>query len=661
MKRIFPLIAAALACAAPTDFAHAQPTLSYAQPLAVRPGETTEVTLHGDKFEEPLAVWTSFAGQVEVVRETEEAGASQPNPKVLRLRVTVPQDAPPSLGGVVVGTKAGVSDPVWLMLDDLPTTAETRGNNTRTTPQEISPFMAVDAVSEGTQFDYFRFSAAAGQRVAIEVVGRRLGFNFDPVVRLLDSDGKELAFADDDAALGADCRLVQTMHEAGQYLIEVRDVQYRAGGRYRLRVGDFPLVSAPFPLGGACGASTEFRFAGPDGEAAAPVLTTLPDQEASTVHLAAKLPGGQSSCMTAAVVSRLPNALESEPSQQSDAAQEIVLPAAINGQFQSPGDLDQYRFAAKKGEKYLVRGLGRTLGSPSYLFLRLFDEKGVKLAEAGAGNEVESFTFATPGDGVYLLHVAELLQSGGPGYAYRIEIEPDQPRFALSLKNDKNVPHKFLASADGAVALDVQVARQGYNGPIRLSLDAPREGFMLRQEIIPTGANDARLLVLAPADLQEGELLALRVRGEAVDGEASAALTTAAILKTKRPDLLSVPSWLDGVLHVAVGPPPAAFFAMTVKETAVAMDRENGEATFVFPLQRLHTDYKADPVVFVEGLPPGVTASVKKAGKDQDERFEITLAGKELPTGEHGFQVLAIGDFNGRGMKTLTAATLKTE
>jgi hypothetical protein len=470
-----------------------------------------------------------------------------------------------------------------------------------------------------------------------------------------------LLFADDDPALGADCRFAYSFLQDGRYVLEVHDVQYRGGGRYRLRIGDFPLVNASFPLGAPRGAATEFHFAGPDGDAAAPSTVTISADASNPTFVAARLPGGQSSCLASVAVSDLPNVLEIEPNDSTEAVQEIAVPAAVNGRFQSAGDRDQYRFGSKKDEKCVFRGLSRTLGSPAYLYLQIFDEKGAKLAEAGGGNELETLAFTAPADGVYRLTVEDLLHAGGPGHAYRVEIEPDRPRFALMLKNDKNTPHKFLASVDGAFALDLQIERQGYEGPIKLALESPRAGFQLRQETIPTGAKEARLLVFAPSDLKDGELLALRVTGVAVEGDARASLSTAALLKTKRPELLAIPAWWDGVIHAAVGPPPDAFFALTLKEETVARDPSNKEAKFVLPLERKNKEFKADPLVFVEGLPAGAAAAVKKEGKDADERFEVTITGAEVPTGEHTFQIVAFGDLGGRGIKQTLTPKLKVE
>src|SRR5204863_2114683 len=108
-----------------------------------------------------------------------------------------------------------------------------------------------------------------------EVVAARLGSDFDALVRVLDSAGNELLLADDDLATGADCRFIFNSPREGSYLLEVRDNRYKPGGRYRLRLGDFPLVTTTLPLVAQRGTPTEVSFRGPLVEAVQ-ALTILP-------------------------------------------------------------------------------------------------------------------------------------------------------------------------------------------------------------------------------------------------------------------------------------------------------------------------------------------------------------------------------------------------
>jgi hypothetical protein len=88
------------------------------------------------------------------------------------------------------------------MVDDLPSALDNSSNKTIATAQELALPSAVDGACEAESFDYYKFQGVAGQRVTAEVVARRLGYPLDPVLRLLDASGRELAYSDDAPGIG---------------------------------------------------------------------------------------------------------------------------------------------------------------------------------------------------------------------------------------------------------------------------------------------------------------------------------------------------------------------------------------------------------------------------------------------------------------------------
>ena len=85
------------------------------------------------------------------------------------------------------------------------------------------------AVRERPQADVDRYSidVEAGQRIAFEVVGSRLGQDFDPVVTIKDARGRRLVEHDNDVGLMFDCRFAHTFEQTGTYTIEVADTRFR--------------------------------------------------------------------------------------------------------------------------------------------------------------------------------------------------------------------------------------------------------------------------------------------------------------------------------------------------------------------------------------------------------------------------------------------------
>lgn len=94
--------------------------------------------------------------------------------------------------------------------------------------------------------DEFWFRGRAGEEIVAEVRARRLGSPLDSLLRLLDSEGKEIAANDDweDPGAGlvthhADSYLRAKLPSDGTYRIEIADAQGAGGPHYgyRLRVG----------------------------------------------------------------------------------------------------------------------------------------------------------------------------------------------------------------------------------------------------------------------------------------------------------------------------------------------------------------------------------------------------------------------------------------
>ena len=217
------------------------------------PGKTTTVTFSGENLNGAEELWTSFPAKVARVSSDK---TNDPGSGKVTFQLSIPKNVPIGIGAAQLATTNGASDLHLFMIDDLPNVTKSGTNKTIASAQELKLPVAVDGNCEETSFDYYAFRAKKGQRVAVEVVANRLGSPLDPVVRLLDAAGKELIYCDDDAAIGSDARFSFTAPSAGRYLIELRDIGYQGGPKYhyRLRVGNFPLASAPFPLGARQGA-----------------------------------------------------------------------------------------------------------------------------------------------------------------------------------------------------------------------------------------------------------------------------------------------------------------------------------------------------------------------------------------------------------------------
>jgi hypothetical protein len=621
-------------------------------PGAVAPGQTTEITLSGTKLDGPVSVWTSFPAKVEIVPNAPK-GRTQ-----LVCKLTLAADVPVGIGGIVLTTNSGASDPLLVMIDDLPSSPAASKNNSPATAQEIPTLGGVDGASSGTLADYFRFTATAGQRLSMEVVAARLGSNFDPVLRLLDSAGEELAQADDDDSLGADCRLSHTFATAGQYLIELRDNAYKAGGAYRLRLGDFPLVSTPLPLGIRQGSIASISSAGPLVDRGQATIVAAPAHTAGGELLfSTKLPDGKSSDFATLATTDLPEIVAIAGTGKPAEPLSLVLPAAMNGVLATPGETASFEFPATKDARLTFRTVTRSLGSPTLLVLRLLDSSGKKLAESAVGTEEDAtLSHVIPQTGTYRLAVTDLLGRGGAEFSYRVEARVG-PAFNLVLKTEKNAKisqtKRALATSGGAFYVDVQAKRNGYDGAIELALDSPRAGFQVFNNVIAAKANETRLYIVAPSDLAAAEYVPLWIVGQArgETGGPMSRMSNLAQLRTARPLMPYPPAWLDGVVQISGAGEKPAFFTLVPDKTEVNLAGKSDPAKLTLAMDRTDAKFKDAPLTILPlDLPKGITAEVKRNGNGPKETYDITLKGpKELTDAPRSFRYFAYGEMPGDG------------
>ncbi len=646
----------------------AQPTIAKVMPGSVRPGETTEVRIEGAKLNGAVRVWTSFAASVEIVSGDPK---SKDEVKHVTCRLTLSPNAPVGIGGIVVATPTGVSDVSYVMIDDLKTVAEAADNHAPTQAQQVSLPAAIDGESDGTLADYFRIQLRANEQISVEVVAARLGQDFDALVRVLNTEGNELAIADDDPATGADARLVFVAPKDGSYVLEVRDNRFKLGGRYRLRLGKFPLVSTTLPPVVERGAVTSIELRGPESPFAprkdvlsrsesrqSEVAVALSEvDERSAINLGVKPLGAEASGWTSPIITNLPLAgtkpgpgVSATNVLQAEAVYDV--PGVLCGVIETSGERDLFAFKAAKGKAVRFKAITRSAGSPAIAALRVLDAAGKQLAESAVTESDEPLlAFAPPADGTYRLAVEELVGRFGSDFVYAIECD-NRPRFSLTLKNDKTTKIKQTLPSGGAFYLDVQCQRLGYDGPIALEVESSQSGWQLVNNVIPAKANEVRMYVQPPIDLAPGELADLRIvgRGEQPGQLLTARMSTLVQLRTARPQTPYPPQWHDGLMFVSRVNARPPFYTLTPRTTSVDLPIAGGEAVIVLDMERIDKAFTGALQITPLGVPAGLTVSVTRVGNGPKEQYELKLksAGK-VAKGQHVFRYFAYGETTAAG------------
>jgi hypothetical protein len=171
------------------------PAVTTTLPQAVAPGSQTDVKVRGSGLTGTTLLWTSFAGTAALTPDVKDNGK---NAAEVTWRLNLPADVPVGIHGLRTAGPSGSSALKLIMVDDLPSVAQAAGNTVIDKAQEIAPLAAVDGAVANLSRNYYRVKVAAGQKLSIEVVARRLGSALDPLLRILDANGRELTYSDDE-------------------------------------------------------------------------------------------------------------------------------------------------------------------------------------------------------------------------------------------------------------------------------------------------------------------------------------------------------------------------------------------------------------------------------------------------------------------------------
>ncbi len=489
------------------------PTIAALSTLGGQRGTSVPLTINGTNLNEPVGVWTSFATKVSFPTD----GDNGKNPTTLRVQLDIPADAPLGFHSLRLMTKFGVSNARLFCVDDLPQVPKAANNRQPKDAQPLNLPCVVMGRADAEATDYFKVSVKENQRLSVEILGRRLGSAFDPQITLLTADGKELpngGHSNDAPGLQTDARLSYVFKQAGDYLIAVRDVSYRGGPdfHYRLRVGDFPFATTPFPLAVKRGTKAAVSFSGPEVGGVAPIEVQAPtDPSIEAIQLAPRGPNGQHGWPVMLHFSELEEQVEQEPNNDLKQANRLTVPGAVSARLEAKGDIDHFVFTATKGQRWIIEGHTLEHLSPTEVYLVLKNAKGEQVAASNPAQGAR-IDYTVPADGDYTLAVEHLHSWGGPEEVYRLTFTPFTPDFTLGVNLDR-----WEAKPGESVAIPLFLQRNGYDGPIEVSVIGAKG--LTGTVTLPAGAPKpnlpaATLLMKLDENLPPGPL-SFALRGQA--------------------------------------------------------------------------------------------------------------------------------------------------
>lgn len=426
MTRGFAATAALLLLSA--EAVASSPQLNLILPRGVTRGTETTLTFIGARLADAEEILFYEPG-VQVLELKPEANK-------VTAKVVIAADCPLGEHTAQIRARSGISEYRTFFVGPFAAVAEKEPNSDFAQPQAISLNVTVEGVVQNEDVDYYVIEAKKDQRISIEIEGMRFGQTlFDPYIAILDEKRFELAVADDTPLLRQDAAASMKAPADGKYIIEVRDSAYGGNGncRYRLHVGTFPRPLAVFPAGGKLGEETEVTFIGDAGGTFARKIK-LPAEPDPDFSVFASDDGGMSPSGNPFRLFEHGNAFEKEPNNQLAQATPVELPLAFNGVIQEPGDVDFFRFTAKKGQVFEVGCFGRRIRSALDPVMNLYNAKGGSIAGNDDSRGLDShIRFTVPADGEYIVRVTDHLKRGGPEFTYRIEFSGVKPSLTLGI------------------------------------------------------------------------------------------------------------------------------------------------------------------------------------------------------------------------------------
>jgi hypothetical protein len=615
------------------------PGLGAVSPTGVQRGVETPITLSGGRLKDAQEILFYTPGitvsELKVV-----------NDNTVTAKLKVAPDCRLGEHALRLRTGSGLSDLRTITVGALPVVAEKEPNSEQAQANPVALNTTVHGDIGSEDVDYFKVEAKKGQRLSAEIEGMRLGRYFDPYIAILDSKRFELAAADDSPLARQDAFVSAVVPEDGTYFIQVRDSAYTGAGTYRLHVGTFPRPAAAIPAGGKPGEEVEVTFL---GDPAGPIkqkvkLPATPDDK-FVVH--AQDANGLSPSGVPFRVNDCTNVLETDNNQShATATPAPAAPVAFNGVVSKPGEVDHFKFPAKKGQVFDIHCYARRIGSPL--------DPVTTLSVAGAGAFVANddavgpdsyFRVTMPDDKDFVLTVGDHLGKGGPTYFYRVEVRPVEqsltlsfPKVALFSQERQTVP---VPRGNRYAAL-VQVGKT-FGGPIQITADGLPAGLTFATDTPATEVTGLVPVVFeaAPQAALAGTLTNLSAKPLAQGVTATGRFDQTVELVTGGPGQSVY--WTYRPDRPAVAVTEAVPFKINVVEPKVPLV-QNGSMNLRIVAERSN-GFKGPITVQMLTNPPGIgSASSATIAPEQTETSLVVNAAGNAPARSWKFAVIAQAD-----------------
>jgi hypothetical protein len=358
----------------------AAPGLDGFFPAGLMRGTTGTVAAIGANEGWPPKVWVSAPGIV-FTAQTNKG----------KFLVAVESNAPPGPCLVRFYNDDGASEPRCLIIDPDVATPETEPNNHFRKPQVVSkPPATIDGrLEKSGDVDSFQIDLQAGQWLEARVESHVLMSKVDPALRLLTTNGFQLAWNHDFVSL--DPRLAWRSPSNQTVVLQVFGFAYPPASEIRLSGGDGAVYRLHLK------ASTQL-----------PLVCASAEDRGKDV-------------------------------QPKDGS--VDLPFRASGTISKAMQEDRFPFAAARGDTIAVRVDAASFGSPLDAWVRIEDTRGRELARSDdhSGSPDPQLEWKAPSEGSVVVVIGSVTHRGGDDYCYRLAVDRALPAIDVVLSSSSLV------------------------------------------------------------------------------------------------------------------------------------------------------------------------------------------------------------------------------
>lgn len=520
-------------------------------------GASTDIKTAGQDLDDVHAILFAHPGIV--AKPKIDPLTEQPVPQTFSVQID--PAVPEGIYEARVAGRFGISNSRLFAVSHLAGVTEIEPNDSPATASPIALNQAANGRADAKALDYFKLPLEKGQRVLVFCRAREIDSRMDPVLALLDANGREL----DRNRHGGPIDF--TVKSSGDFILKVHDVLYRGGDDffYRLEISNRPHIDYIIPNAGLPGTKGKYAVFGRNlpgatvvngvhingksverleveielpsspSEVLPPILLQKPASailDGFTYQLTSTNAQGHVAHSNPFFISfaNAPILLEDRSNGRPEQAQSATLPFDFVGQFSPGGDRDWLTFEAKKGEVYWIEMFSHRLGSSTDPFVllqhvtkndkgeektsdvqELYDlDTNIGGVEFNTATRDIAWRFDVKEGGTYRLLARDLFNptDNDPSRVYRLSVHKEKPDFRLvalpqappPADKDKKEAHVWTPLLRRGDSLPVKILafrRDNFSGPIHIQVENPPAGLIVHPAIIEEGKTSTTLILTA--------------------------------------------------------------------------------------------------------------------------------------------------------------------